>query len=294
MSKHHRKRPNKIALYAVRNMSEKVSATFAIIRDNWRPMLRLTAYVMVPISIVQGLGVNNLFASLFNDTAFPVWSAVVAGVFTLMGVSAITALMITLLQWHDQHDDGMAGVTLTALRQPLAKAFVKCVPAWLLIAVVVVPGVMVTGAAFFFIPFLVLVFMAAILPLWLVSPVYVLEGCSFFTAVKRAFKLGYSAWGQLVGLAFIMWLTAFIMQNVVTIPWTVAGVSINTLGSEGSDYTWKVVMQIVFYVTTIVQCLFSYVGLGLFTIAFTLHYSSVASDTEQVNIEAEIENFENL
>ena len=38
MSKHHRKRPNKIALYVVRNMSEKVSATFAIIRDNWRPM----------------------------------------------------------------------------------------------------------------------------------------------------------------------------------------------------------------------------------------------------------------
>ncbi|MBQ7691073.1 MAG: hypothetical protein IJT30_07795 [Muribaculaceae bacterium] len=289
-----KKRPSKIPLYAVRNVSEKVNAAFEIVKENWRPLLRLSAYVLVPISIVQGLGINNMFASTFNDTEFPVVAAIVAGVFSLIGISATTALIITLLQWYDTHDDALATASLTAMRRQLARNFFKCLLVYMVSAIILVPGLILSGVMSIVIPVLFLLFLAAMLPLILIHPIFLLEDCSFYIAFSRAFKLGYSRWGQLVGLGFTMSFAAIIMMNISTIPWTVSLFVVETLGHKSSAYGWKVFSELLFYVFTIVQCLVSYLGLAFFIVAATLHYTSVATDVEQVNIENEIENFENL
>ena len=294
MSKRHPKQPKKIPLYAVRTVSEIVNATFDFIKENWRQWMRLAAYVLVPVSIVQGMGVNNIFAALFNETDFPVMAVVIAVVFTLVGSAACSALMIAMFQWYDTHDDRLQSASLTAMRRMLVKYFVKCLPMWLIITLVLLPGMMLSVALSLALPFAILLYLAAMLPLWLIAPVYLLEGCSLWMAVKRAFVLGYSRWGKLVGLAFSMALAVIIMQNLTTIPWTISLVTLETLGNKSMAFGWKVFSELMFYLFTILQCLVAYLGMSFFVIAMLLHYTSVASEVEQVNIESEIENFENL
>ena len=294
MNQRNRKQTAKIPLYTRRTVSEVVNTTFDFVKENWRPWLRLSVYVMLPISIVQGMGLNSIFAALFNDTDFPVMAVVIAGVFTLIGAAACSALQIALLKWYDTHDDRLERASLTSMRPMLLSYFLKCLPIWLLIALVSLPGTAVSLAVSLLLPVAVLLFLAAMLPVWLTAPVYLLEGCSFWVAVKRAFVLGYSRWLKLVGVGFCMALAAMIMQNLTTIPWSVLLVSVQTLGDKSSAYEWKVFSELMFYVFTILQCMVAYLGMSFFVLAMSFYYANVATDVDQVNIESEIENFENL
>lgn len=294
MNQRNRKQSAKIPLYTSRTVSEVVNATFEFVKENWRPWLRLSLYVMLPISIIQGMGLNNIFAAIFNDSDFPVMAAVIAGAFTLIGAAACTALQIAMLKWYDTHDDRLERASLTNMRPMLLKYFLKSLPIWLLIAVVSLPGMAVSLAVSLLLPVAVLLFLAAMLPLWLVAPVYLLEECPFWVALKRAFVLGYSRWLKLVGVGFCMALAAMIMQNLTTIPWSVSLVFIQTLGDMSSAYEWKVFSELLFYVFTILQCMMAYMGMSFFVLAMSFYYANVATDVDQVNIESEIENFENL
>lgn len=294
MNKKNRKRANKIPLYAERTVSEQVNTTFDLVRSQWRQWLRMSAYVLLPLSIVQGLGVNNILAAILYDTDFPVASGVMAGVVALVGLSLMSALMIELLRWHHTHADGLQGVTFAQLWPRLWRSALKCVPAWLLAVVIMVPGILLAMVMSLLIPVMVLLFVAAMLPLWQVPPVYLLEGVGFWTAFRRAFQLGYSRWGKLVGLNFMMLVAVLIIQSTTTIPMTVAGVAVSELGHSSSAYELKVFMQLMVYLGAVLHSVVTYVGLSLTVIANTLYYTSVGTEVEQVNIESEIENFENL
>lgn len=52
----------KVELYRTRTFSEKISDTFAFIKDTWRPMMKYFVYLMLPVSIVLAFFMNNFFS----------------------------------------------------------------------------------------------------------------------------------------------------------------------------------------------------------------------------------------
>ena len=52
----------KIALYVQRSFGEKLTATFDFIKENWKPLMKFTTYLMLPLCLLQGLSLNGLMS----------------------------------------------------------------------------------------------------------------------------------------------------------------------------------------------------------------------------------------
>ena len=49
----------KIALYVQRSFGEKLTATFDFIKENWKPLMKFTTYLMLPLCLLQGLSLKR-------------------------------------------------------------------------------------------------------------------------------------------------------------------------------------------------------------------------------------------
>ena len=54
----------KIALYVQRSFGEKLTATFDFIKENWKPLMKFTTYLMLPLCLLQGLSLNGLMSGI--------------------------------------------------------------------------------------------------------------------------------------------------------------------------------------------------------------------------------------
>ena len=52
----------KIALYVQRSFGEKLTTTFDFIKENWKPLMKFTTYLMLPLCLLQGLSLNGLMS----------------------------------------------------------------------------------------------------------------------------------------------------------------------------------------------------------------------------------------
>ena len=286
----------RIPLYAVRTMSEKINATFDFVKENWRVWLRLSFYVLLPVSIIQGMGMNNIISSLFSNGATPYFGITVTMIFSLVGISLDTALVLVLLKWYDTHDDGLESVSFRTIWPDLRKYFWKTLLAWIVAPFLFIPGMLVSTTLSLIIPVVFLLYIAAMLPILIIPPIYIYERLSYFKSVKKAFKMGYSRWGSLIGIVFSIWITIFALQGICTIPWYVSlGLKAYLEGGSPEwSYAWKVFVDLMAYVMTIVQCFTSYLGMAFVTFSTTYHYTSVATEIDAATIDSEIEDFANI
>ncbi len=52
----------KIALYAKRSFGAKMNASFDFIKENWKLLLKFTVYLLLPVCLVQAIGLNGMMA----------------------------------------------------------------------------------------------------------------------------------------------------------------------------------------------------------------------------------------
>ena len=106
-------RDEKIRLYERRSLTGKVNTVFDFIHVNWRPWLRLTVYVLLPISIVAGMGLVDFMAHhVFHDHGGD-WLASAIMVYGLMAVGYMMAncLCLSLMKCYFDRPDGLETVT---------------------------------------------------------------------------------------------------------------------------------------------------------------------------------------
>ena len=128
----------------------------------------------------------------------------------------------------------------------------------------------------------------------LVPAIYLYERLSLFNSVKRAFKLGFADWGRMIGLGLIMLLVYYVLTGCLTVPWMVCMAIKANLFDNTISLETKLVINIVFYVLTILYSFAMYLASSFFILAMTFHYGSVTADTEDASLSYEIENFEKL
>ena len=106
----------KIELYKERLFSDKFSATFDFVKENWRTVLRFMVYLILPVCIVQALGMDTIFNEAFlaglNSASGDNFSESMIirliasyGVYTvclIVGSVLITALIFGLMKVYDE------------------------------------------------------------------------------------------------------------------------------------------------------------------------------------------------
>ena len=118
---------------------------------------------------------------------------------------------------------------------------------------------------------------------------------SLVNNTKRAFSLGHKKWGRLILITLIMGVVLFLINNAIAFPLAIYSIldSIFEFSKVNSVF-WSFLIDVFEYVTCVAQCFIAFVEMGLFVLAMTYYYGSVATEVEDLGLESDIENFAQL
>lgn len=204
----------KIEIYRTRTFSDKLSDTFNFLRENWRPLLKYFFYIMLPVSIVMAFFVNhfwNGYISLimmlenigsgldFGGLSFAL-STVGVIIISLIAYVVLAGLTFCLIRLYDKRPQRLQDLTFDEMKPELMycmkRGIVLLLTTVLLMVVamivVVIPVVLVSmvnqGLGLVVLALLYLLLLAMVMPLLLVTPIYLMEDeTGVFAAFAKAF-----------------------------------------------------------------------------------------------------------
>lgn len=293
------KKDDKIRLYERRSLTGKVNTVFDFIHVNWQPWLRLTVYVLLPLSIVAGMGlVDFMVHHVFHDHGGEWWKSAleVYGVLSL-GYMVANCLFLSLMKCYFDRSDGLESVTFKDLWCELRGVALPMLGLSVLFFAVALPLSSLSALTFFLAPFAFLFYAGAIInPLLIAAPVLVFNReQGLMPALKSGFRLCYAQFWKMIGLMIVMLLIYFYSQSFFLGVWAilslVLGVFVNGRMTIATD---EMVLTVAYYVATIAMTLVQYYAYSVLVMAVAFHYGSVAQEQYDAGLESEISNFENL
>ena len=173
----------------------------------------------------------------------------------------------------------------------LPRAALKC-----FVAIILGTPVIVVALLFNIIPVVGLVVVFAMLPVFLICPIMLLEPKnSLLNNTKRAFSLGHKKWGRLILIALIMVVVSLLINNAIAFPMAIYTILDSAFEfSRVNSVFWSFLIDAFKYVTSVAQCFMFFGEMGLFVLAMTYYYGSVATEVEDIGLESDIDNFAQL
>lgn len=299
----------KIALYKVRTFSEKLSATFDFIGASWKPLLKFTTYLILPLCLIQAMGFNylmerNLKALAPTDdlTAFISHYAVTMLV-VLIATWILSSLVYAIMRTYQEREEGLQGITLGMLKPMLLRNLKRMIGISLFGLLFGVLYLSLFGALAM-IPSLswvlmVLLFIAGfviIIPFSLWVPIYLFEDISFSQSFGKTWRLGFATWRGILGVIFILSLVSSILQGVTAVPWYII-IFVKALLTGGEvpvSGNGSVLLDFAAYVFAVVQAFGTYVATIIMLVGLGFQYGHAAEKLDNVMVENEIEHFDNL
>ena len=281
---------NSNRLYKNRTVSESLNIVFDFVGENWRTWLKTMFYFLMPFSVLLG----TTLATFYKDTDITSMSETgyaISIVLFVIGCAVVTALEILLIKWYDSHNGTLDGCDASTLWRMMPKTSLK-----LLGSLLLDDPLLSLATLSSLIPLVGFGVILGALPVFLLCPIMLLEsGNSLPALFKRAFSLGYKKWGTLILVAVVMGLVAVLLNNAVTFPLSLFMVFESVLDTSDSDSVlWSFFLDVIRYILCVAGCFVIFVEQGLFVLAMTYHYGSVATEVEDIDLESDIDNFAQL
>ena len=300
---------NKIEFYKERTFGDKFNVIFEFIKQNWRPIFRYVTYGALPLSLLGGLSLSVLLGNMALMTTgigddigqmLPFIASYLGVVlFASLATWWVATVMYTLMQVYNERKEGLEGVTFPYLKPLLMhnawRVFKLAVVLTILVILYIVLAVasaMVHGAlcALLFLGLLVMV-----IPLLLVSPVYMFEPVGVWTALQRDIRLGWKTWGGIFGLGFITALMASVAQGIVGLPWQVCYfVKLIFMTDYSAVFVHSVWFTLISYITSCVMIYAQFLCSCLFFVTISYLYSHAAEKIDGMSIEEGIDHFDDM
>jgi len=306
----------RIEFYRQRSFSEKLNVVFDFIRENWRPLLKYSFYVIMPVCLIQTLAMNSFFTSylkiitklsgnnVFGESMvsffvnFGVWLLCIQ-----IGSAIMSGLIYAMMQTYAVRENRLQEVIFNDFKELLVKNTWKYLRLLLMIIIVYIIIVTMMGflaaislwSLFITIPILLLGVLFLI-PLMLVVPVYIFErDITFFQAIRKAWKLGLATLGGMIGLMIVLYIISSVIQTVTMLPWYVV-LFVGTIFSLTNESTMNqsAVYKFVLYILGVIQSFGTYLALIIGSVGLAFQYFHAREKVEGVTIESNISNFSNL
>ncbi|MDR1762533.1 MAG: hypothetical protein LBR64_01055 [Dysgonamonadaceae bacterium] len=311
----------RIEFYRSRTFSEKLNATFDFIRENWKPLLKYTFFLAMPLCLIQAYAQNLwvLGAANFSAMADPSVGGFGAsvqqeiagfglsyGVMMLCGFVAsilITSLVYALMDAYGRRENRLAGVTyadFSGLLWKNARRSLSIILFYIaaIIVFVVIAVLLATISKYLLAIVVPLTIFAVIclIPLSLTLPIYLFEEeTSLFAAVGRAWRFGFRTFGGVLGLMIVLGLIAAVIQIFTTLPWYIALITGSIMSGLGETaMSQSIIFKFGLYILGLIQTFGVYIASTITIIGLAFHYFSTREEAEGVAIDYDITNFENL
>jgi len=283
---------NSNRLYMHRSLSDNVNMVFDFVGENWRKLLKMMIYFLLPFSVLIGIALSSIQRG--NDTLLSPTTYVVSGALFVAGCAVVTALVILLVKWSEAHNGTLDGCEVGTMWRMLPRSALKCLG-----VIVLWTPLMVLACFLVVIPIIGWAAILAVLPIYLLCPIMLLEpgSGSLLDVASRAFSLGFKKWGRLILTTLIMGVVAVLINNAITFPLAIYKVVDSVFWTRGgaTDTVFKsFVVDMMFYIICVAESFMIFVETGLFVLAMTYHYGSVATEVEDIGLERDIDNFPNL
>lgn len=297
MKRNNKPTDNRILLYQVRSASECMNAAFDFIRQNWKVLLRYSLYVLLPVCVLQTVGLISIVDTALSQIGeFPMTDFVTIIVLGSVGFVLLNAFLWSMVKLYHDRTDGLESITGKDYRQLFWHMLKRMAIAVIPILIIIVPAWALSTILLMFVPFAFFVYMLVALPILLIAPIYALEQCDIFNAIGRAFKLGFRQFGTLVLMAITLIILVYVLQGVVMIPWALL-VALKSLLSSSSVTTPPFVAILgnsLFNIFSVLLCFVTYISIAVVLISGAYLYGAAVQQDEDVSIISDIDNFENL
>jgi len=307
----------RIEFYRQRTFSEKMNATFDFIRENWKPLLKYSFYLIMPVCLVQTFAMNS-FLNVYMDMVVsstggrtPFGSSMI-GFFTnygililciLIGSAIMSGMIYAMMQTYATRENRLQNVTLNDFKEQLTKNAWKCLR--IIFALMFAYLFVVFLAAFLAVASrytliitipLVLAFIICLVPLMMLVPVYIFEhNLHFSEAIKKAWKLGIATLGGMLGLMIVLYIISSVIQTITMLPWYIVWI-FGTIFSLSSDsmVNQSVIYKFAIYILGLLQSFGMYISAIIGIVGLAFQYFHAREKVEGITIESNISNFDKL
>ena len=308
--------PNpKIRFYRERTFGEKLNITFDYLRENWRPLLRFSLYLILPLCLIQSFFLNRFMVNTLTDLSsegdftsdiFPILLSQIVGIFCcyMAGYILLSALIYGLMQTYERRDGGLRGITFTEFSGTLPRMAGRSLFILLFgLFIGILLGVAVAAPAFMIsswtllvsLPLLCLVLLLIASPMWLLPPLYLLGNRPFFPALGQSFRWGLRAWFEVFGLMIVFGLIGGIVNMITYLPWyffALFGQLYNlTSNALAQDSLWY---QLTSYILGIIQSYGYYISQVIALTGIAFEYFHLREKHEGITAHADIASFSQL
>ncbi len=303
----------KIEMYVKRPFGEKLNAAFDFIKENWKPLLKYTTYLILPLCLLQALGLNGLMGgamTMRNLASAPgsdssiimsVLPYYILYVFLYMvGTIILSSLVYALVRTYNEREGRLEGITLRELSPLLLRNVKRLILAFLAYFLLLVVVSMLVGALaalslftlFLTIPLII----AFIIPLSLFIPIYLLENITLMEAFGKTYRLGFATWGGVLLMIVVMGIISGVLYGVAMTPWYVATLVklFFSMSDTGSTTTVSVFYSFVLYILAVVQIFGAYLSAIFGFVGLVYQYGHASEVVDSITVETDIENFDKL
>lgn len=297
----------KIDLYQQRGLGEKLEATTSFVSQNWRALLRMGIYLLLPVTIITAAGgytyLNSIVSSLLNTNSDQYYST--SNIFVFLAGSGVgmTLLMAMIYGLMRLYEDGTDINELSfsqfwpILRRNLPRSLGVCLALVALSAMVFVLLVISLNAGFF----LFLILVAGLLLL-----------CSTFsllppTALLRrddaennllddTLRYGFKTWG---GTLLLFIVVGFIANFITSFFFMPAMLLSGLKDTIFPDFAFQmsistVAYQLLTFLLNIAGQFCAFLVAAFFLIALGFQYGNAAERVDSASMSEDIKDFDSL
>lgn len=305
----------RIEFYRQRSFSEKMNVVFEFIRENWKPLLKYSFYLIMPVCLIQTFAKNAFFGTYVNmltktsasNSIF--LSNSMVGFFghygvwmlcSLIGSAILSGMIYAMMQTYAVRENKLQNITIDDFNDLLVKntwKYIRLTLAllFMLILVSLLIGLLASITAWSLV-ITVPILLTVIMVLMLLVPVYIFErDITFFEAIGKAWILGYETFWGMLGLMIVLYLISFVIQTITSLPWNMmtiinTGLSVTSTSTMNQSAAFKF-MQ---YIFGLLHSYGTYVSVIIGVIGLAFQYFHAREKIEGVTIESNISNFDNM
>jgi len=305
----------KIQLYKVRSFGDKFSDTFDFLKENSKLWLKGCLYLLLPLSLLQAFSLNYL-TSTFSDMAVNeevnigdslvvklIISYVSYFIFILIGSILLAAFTYAMMRHYHENDERLRGVTLKDLKPKIIKAAKRSLIMGLTLGTIVLLLYAVFGLIVYItewwgiVLLLILLAVAAIVPLSLAYPIYIFEDSqTVFSSLRQSIMLTAHHFWAILGFLLVLNILANVIQGCFMLPWYIMFLvkTLFVVSDNENPIVNSSIFSFALYLFAVIQTFGMYLSMSLNTIGLGYQYGSLAEEMDDVSVDEDIQRFEEM
>lgn len=287
----------RILLYKQRTASECMNAAFDFMRQNWKLLLRYSLYILLPVCVIQTVGIVTVVDGILAQVSEPpVADLITFALLATLGFVLLNALIWTMVKLYNDRPEGLQALPTSDFWHLFWRMLGRMALAVVPLLLILLPAMVVSLIIQLIIPFAFFVYMVLALPVLLIAPVYALEQCTIWQAIKRAFAMGFKQLGALIVIALTLVVLVYVLEGIVMLPWgLLLAFKAVLFKPESLDVPALIIAgKALFNLFSVIFCYVTYVSVAIVMLSGAYLYGSSVQRSEDRSIVNDIDNFENL